>query len=328
MRFVAPQRAAVDPVVFDRPPLAHWSEFASLLRGPDWPDIAALNEFARRVAQREPPRFVAQSPALLTDGLHYEQRIAERAEIATRERNWHDLLNALIWLRFPQLKGALNSRQVEQIAIAGPKSRTRAQCALTLFDEAGVVVTLRDSALLALWDAHDWHGLFWRERNAWSDGRIEVTVFGHALLEHALKPRQLLVGKALVVMLAPTGNIEDIAAPPGETRSVAAIAALAQAITSGALLTDPQELRPLPLSGIPGWHADNTSEIFYLSAPCFCPLRAGRRYPPPFSSRRADAFGQVVAEKRALLGVASAGGAVADDAGAAAFANAMVAEAR
>jgi hypothetical protein len=27
---------------------------------------------------------------------------------------------------------------------------------LTLFDEAGVVVTLSDPALLALWDAHDW----------------------------------------------------------------------------------------------------------------------------------------------------------------------------
>ena len=270
------------------------------------------------------PRFVAQSPALLADGLHYEQRIAERAEIATRERNWHDLLNALIWLRFPQLKAALNSRQVEQIAIAGPKSRTRAQCALTLFDEAGVVVALRDPALLALWDAHDWHGLFWRERKAWSDGRIDVIVFGHALLEHALKPRQLLVGKAMVVMPASTGNLEDVAAPPGEVRSEAAIAALAQAIVSAALLTDPQELRPLPLSGIPGWHADNTNEAFYLSAPCFCPLRAGRRYPPPLSLQRADASGQVAAEQLALHAAASAGGMVTGDAEAAAFATAMV----
>jgi hypothetical protein len=265
---------------------------------------------------------------LLADGLHYEQRIAERAEIATRERNWHDLLNALIWLRFPQLKAALNSRQVEQIAIAGPKSRTRAQCALTLFDEAGVVVTLSDPALLALWDAHDWHGLFWRERHAWSDGRIDVTVFGHALLEHALKPRQLLVGKALVVLLMPTGDVENIAAPPGEARSEATIAALAQAIVRGALLTDPQELRPLPLSGVPCWHADNTSEAFYLSAPCFCPLREGRRYPSPLSLQRADAFGKMAAGQPALHAGASAGGVVAGDAEAAAFANAIVAETR
>jgi len=327
MRFVAPPRAAVDPGVFDRPPLTHWSEFASLLRGPDWPDIAALNEFARRAVQGA-SSFVAQSPALLADGLHYEQRIAERAEIATRERNWHDLLNALIWLRFPQLKTALNSRQVEQIAIAGPKSRTRAQCALTLFDEAGVVVALRDRALLALWDAHDWHGLFWRERSAWSEGRIDVTVFGHALLEHALKPRQLLVGKALVVMLAPSGSVENVAAPPSEARSEGPIATLAQAIVSGALLIDPQELRPLPLSGIPGWHADNANEAFYLSAPCFCPLRAGRRYPPPLSLQRADAFGHVAAEQLAHRAATSAGGVVAGDVEVPAFSNAIVAEAR
>ena len=327
MRFVAPPRAAVDPVVFDRPPLTHWSEFASLLRGPDWPDIAALNDFARPAVQSAAPRFVVQSPALLADGLHYEQRIAERGDIATRERNWHDLLNALIWLRFPQLKAALNSRQVEQIAIAGPKSRTRAQCALTLFDEAGVVVTLRDSALLALWDAHDWHGLFWRERNAWSDGRIDVTIFGHALLEHALKPRQLLVGKALVVMPAPTGNVGN-AATRGEGRSEAAVAALAQGIVNGVALTDPQELRPLPLSGIPGWHSDSTNETFYLSAPCFCPLRAGRSYPPPWSLQRAEPCGQMVAEQLALQAVASAGDMVAGDAEAVRFANAMVAETR
>jgi len=328
MRFVAPPRSAVDQAVFDRAPLRHWPEFASLLRGPEWPDLAALNDFARRAQSGAPPRFVAQSPALLADGLHYEQRIAERGEIATRERNWHDLLNALIWLRFPQLKAALNSRQVEQIAIAGPKSRTRAQCALTLFDEAGVVVALRDHALLALWDAHDWHGLFWRERDAWSDGRIDVIVFGHALLEHALKPRQLLVGKALVVVPASTGNVENVAAPPGEARREAAIAALAQAIVSGALLADPQELRPLPLSGIPGWHADNTNEAFYLSAPCFCPLRTGRRYPPPLSPQRAGTFGQVAAEESVLQSVDPAGTRIAGTVEAAAFVNATAAETR
>jgi hypothetical protein len=324
MRFVAPPRAAVDAAVFDRPPLAGWLEFATLLRGPDWPDVAALNALGRHAGERGPLRFVAQSPVLLADGLHYERRIAARGEIATRERNWHDLLNALIWLRFPQLKAALNSRQVEQIAIAGPKARTRAQCALTLFDEAGVVVTLRDRALLRLWDAHDWHGLFWRERGAWSDGRIEVTIFGHALLEHALKPRQLLVGKALVVAMASSAEVADGVAD----RAASAIEALCRAIESGALLTDPQELRPLPLSGIPGWHEDNADENFYLSAPCFCPVRAGRRYPPAWSLQPGDALGQVVAEQLAFHAVAPAGAMIAGDAEAVAFADAMVAEAQ
>lgn len=263
MRYLAPARDAVDADVFMRPPLSQWSEYVDLLRG-DWPSVAALNACSRDAAIR----FVAQTPELLADGLHYEQRIFERGAIATRERNWHDLLNALVWLRYPKLKRALNARQVGEIEKVGPKHRTRAQCALTHFDEAGVVVAVRDPALLALWDAHDWHGLFWRERAAWSDGRIEASVFGHALLEHALKPAQMLTGKALVVLLPQNANVEkalDVAA----------------AIKDGQALKDPQELRPLPLSGVPGWHADNEGEGFYCEAPCFMPLRAGRSYPVP-----------------------------------------------
>lgn len=274
MRFVAPPRSAVDPGVFTRPPLSHWRQFDALLTGRDWPGSATLNGLRRGATDPVPmPCFVAQTPALLADGLHYEQRIAERGEIATREGNWHDLLNALVWLRYPALKAALNARQVAEIAIAGPKRRTRAQCALTHFDEAGIVVVLRDPALLELWDAHDWHGLFWRERAAWSDGRIAVLVFGHALLEHALKPGQLLVGKALAVAIPQSGEVEN-----------AALGKLASAIAAARVLNDPQELRPLPLSGIPGWHLDNADERFYREAPCFCPLREGRRYPTPFAA--------------------------------------------
>ena len=281
MRFVAPARAAIDPAVFARPPLSQWAEYDALLQGPDWPDVAALNVLARNGAigtwphagavTPHVPSFVAQTPELLRDGLHYEARIAERGAIATRECNWHDLLNALIWLRHPALKSALNARQCAEIARIGAKQRSRAQCALTHFDEAGSVVALSDARLLALWDAHDWHGLFWRERAAWSDGRIEVDVFGHALLEHALEPRQLLVGKALVVMRQ-SGNGE---------KSTSCVAA---AIARGELLNDPQELRPLPLSGIPGWHRDNAHEAFYRDAACFRPLREGRRYAPPLAA--------------------------------------------
>jgi hypothetical protein len=267
MRFIAPKRTAVDPEVFTRPPLSHWREFSSLLEGVDWPSVNALN--AHNATNATMPHFVAQTPELLGDGLHYEQRIAERGQIATRERNWHDLLNALIWLRFPALKAALNARQVAEIACVGAKTRSRAQCALTHFDEAGVVVLVRDPVLLTLWDAHDWLGLFWRERAAWSDGRIEVVVFGHALLEHALWPRPLLVGKSIAVAMPQSGKMENTA-----------IRQIAESIRRGELLNDPQELRPLPLSGIPGWHDANVAEDFYRTAPCFRPLPRGRTYPP------------------------------------------------
>ncbi|MGB3461795.1 MAG: DUF3025 domain-containing protein [Rhodanobacter lindaniclasticus] len=267
MRYVAPARDAVDPLVFQRMPLTAWREYAGLIESRDWPTIDALN-VARPAGMRE--RFVMQTRKLFADGLHYEQRIAEHGDIATRERNWHDLFNALVWLRHPALKRALNARQVAEIARMGTRQRSRAQCALTHFDEAGVVVALRDLPLLALWDAHDWHGLFWREREAWLDGRIRVGVFGHALLEHALTPAQLLVGKALVV-----------AGP--RLSAGEALDTCAQAIGNGHVLCDPLELRPLPLAGVPGWHPDNEREAFFSEAACFRPVRAGRSYPKPLA---------------------------------------------
>jgi len=263
MRYVAPARDAVDPQVFQRMPLVDWREYAGLIEGRDWPSIEALNA-CRPAGMRE--RFSAQTRELLADGLHYEQRIAERGEIATRENNWHDLFNALAWLRHPTLKRALNARQMAEIAHMGTKRRSRAQYALTHFDEAGVVVALRDPTLLALWDAHDWHGLFWHERDAWLDGRIHVELFGHALLEHALIPGQLLVGKALVV----AGS---------NASTVATIDACAWAIDVGKVLRDPLELRPLPLAGVPGWHPDNECVAFFSEAACFRPVRAERCYP-------------------------------------------------
>ena len=269
MRYRAPSREAVEPEVFGRLPLAAWREYAALLEGPHWPSIATLNE---TLPTDLGMRFVAQTPALLADGLHYEQRIAERSDIATREGNWHDLLNALVWLHYPTLKQALNSRQVAEVAHMGPKLRSRAQYALTHFDEAGVIVALRDPALLALWDAHDWYGLFWRQRQAWLDGSIQLEVFGHALLELALSPDKLLVGKALVFQLDDSASVEKL-----DERQLRD--SCAQAIANGQLLRDPLELRPLPLSGVPGWHPGNGDEVFHRTTICYQPRRAGREYP-------------------------------------------------
>ncbi|SFW16840.1 DUF3025 domain-containing protein [Luteibacter sp. UNCMF366Tsu5.1] len=259
MRYVAPTRDALDRRVLVVPPLSDWFAFAALMEGPEWPDVDALNALWPSPGAQH---FVMQDKALLADGLHYEERIARRGAIATRPANWHDLFNAFIWLRHGAIKRALNARQMAEIAVMGPRERSRAQYALTHFDEAGLIVTLRDPAMLDAWNAHDWPRLFWSHREAWLRGDARVDVFGHALLEHALTPGKLLVGKALVVM-----------------RDGDAAAICAEAIASGAVLNDPLELRPLPVSGVPGWHADAVHESFYTSAPCFQPLRAGRVYP-------------------------------------------------
>lgn len=261
-RFIAPARDAVDPQVFGHPVFAGYRAYGDWFKAVEWPTVDTLNA-AMPCADR---RFVAQDEALLDDGLHYEMRIAA-GRIATRPHNWHDLFNAAVWCRWPELKRAFNARQCAHIATMGPRERNRAQYALTQFDEAGVVVRLRDPALLALWDRHDWRGLFLDHADAWRSGDIAIAaVVGHALLEMALAPALFMVGKCVVV----TGDHDD----------ATCVDTVARAIDDGRVLLDPLELRPLPLAGIPGWYPEQ-SGAFYATAECFQPVRAGRVYPAP-----------------------------------------------
>ncbi|ENB4168076.1 TPA: DUF3025 domain-containing protein [Stenotrophomonas maltophilia] len=258
-RFMPPPRAAVDPRVFAHPLFAGLQDFRDLLDGAAWPSIAALD--ARLALPGK--RLVEQDAALLADGLHYEARIAQ-GHIATRAGNWHDLFNALVWASHPQLKRALNAQQCRHIDAMPPGQRNRAQAALTQFDETGVIVRARDEAVLRAWDRHDWPALF--EPSCWQSGDIAIAVvFGHALMEQALLPGRLLVGKCVVVH----GEVDD-----------ASVDAVTAAIAEGRAVTDPLQLRPLPLAGIPGWHQGQDA-AFYADAAYFRPLRAGRQYPPP-----------------------------------------------
>jgi hypothetical protein len=224
-------------------------------------------------------RFVAQTPELLADGLHFEDRIARFGLIASRENDTHDAFNALMWLCHEALKRAMNSRQVADIAKVGPKQRTRGQCALTHFDEAGAIVWLSDREIANAWDAHDWRALFATHRDAWGT-RIAVTVIGHALFDFALDHGELPVAKALAVHVG-----RDEIAERSRGALIAswpeAEAAIARAIATGRWLIDPQELRPLPLAGIPDWNEGPQSDAFFENAPCFRPIRPGRSYPAP-----------------------------------------------
>ncbi len=274
IRFVAPAREDVTPHTFDHPVFHDFAEHRDLLSAPAWPDLEALN--CRALASS--PVFVAQTPTLLGDGLHYEARISEQSRIATRTHNWHDLLNALVWLRYPSIKRALNARQVADIARVGGRERTRAQCALTLFDEGGVIVITRNLAMLDAWDTHDWPRLFGTDE--WWQG-ARLLVFGHALLEHALDPEHLLVAKALVI-----ATDDD---PHATKTAVDAIAVLAEAIRAGSVLLDPKELRAFPASGMFGWHRSSRDaderRRFLHEGPCFRPLAPGRHYPDPLRLR-------------------------------------------
>ena len=284
MRFVAPARSAATAARIAQPIFDGLAEFRPLLVAPAWPGVSALDAAVQPLWHRvtgRALRLVAQDT--LDDGENYERRILQHGLIATRPDNWHDLLNALVWQRFPAIKSALNVAQVEDMAQVGLQQRTRRQAALTQFDEAGAVLVLRDRQLLGLWDRHDWQGLFLQQRAAWMDGRISLAVFGHALFEHALNPDMLLVSKTLVLLAEDDrGGRADALGGRVPAATIAGIdQRIAAAIAAGACLGDPLELRPLPLSGIPGWHPEPQDAAFYRDKPCFRPLRPGREYPAP-----------------------------------------------
>ncbi len=259
-RFVAPSWEQVDAARFRHPMFDGYRDYLDLMTATAWPKIDTLN---RRMPLTG-PRFVSQDAALLADGLHYEARIAQ-GRIATRPENWHDLFNAMVWMRHPDLKHALNRQQCRYLERMGMRERSPAQQALTQFDESGVIVQVRDKELLDLWDRHDWVTLFHANAGRWSEGGIAVAaVVGHALMEQMLVPGRLLVGKCLVVLGEP----------------VDAVARVVESIAAGASLVTPTELRPLPLAGIPGWHVEQDA-AFYARRDYFRPRREGRVYPEP-----------------------------------------------
>ena len=276
MRFRAPPRHAVSTAFSLHPVAQGFTALPRLLEG-DWPDCETLNALlgsVHHLASGARLRFVPQTEALASDGLHYEARIFLHGEIATRTENWHDLFNALCWLEHRALKCAVNCAYVQDLENQTGNGRTRRQAALTHFDEAGAVILTRSAPRLAAWDAHDWQALFMTHRAALAED-LRLVVFGHALLEHCLEPAIFPVAKCLVIDADPKA---PIAAP---------IAALADAIRAGTVLTDPQELRPMPLAGFPRWHTRSEEPAFYREAPCFQPHRPGRCYPRPWSGSRA-----------------------------------------
>ncbi len=270
MRFIAPARIELNASIFQHPVFHYLSEVhLQLCQSQQWPEVHSLNDLwpPPENATNSAYHFVAQET--LNDDLHYELRIAKHGDIATRSENWHDLFNAFIWLRFPNIKAALNARQCQDIARVGLKQRTRSQCALTHFDEAGAVIRLSDSALLKHWDAHDWPAFFAAWQPAYEDGTAQLWLFGHSIFEHTLNPDIALVAKALVF----------IHQEPISDASMDVF--LADHISTQQCLMDPQELRPIPLSGIAHWHALYGQADFYQQVPCFRPKRPGKLYPEP-----------------------------------------------
>ena len=245
-----------------------------------WPANSALNECARQALSKAcnasgvPITFIGDD---LDDGLGYEQRIHTRGEVLRRSRDWHDLLNALVWMTFPRAKAALNARHVAEMALETPGRRGRARDALTLFDEGGVIVCASQPDLLQQVRDFHWKDLFWRRRGDFQS-RAAVYVFGHAMYQKLLDP--FLGVSALALLYAVDDDFWDLPC----VQQVCHVDVLAAATLSDPrIVTTPRDLAPFPILGVPGWFAHNENEGFYDNQQYFRPGR-GRSSAPSTGS--------------------------------------------
>ncbi|MCF6288273.1 MAG: DUF3025 domain-containing protein [Proteobacteria bacterium] len=210
------------------------------------PNCATLNQLFQYTNDSEQElQFVVQNDSLEYSEIGYELRIFQHGLIATREKNWHDYFNALIWLKFPQTKSAINTVHYQEIQQQTSNHRSRRRDLLTLFDECGIIIQANNN-IQQLIKQHQWQELFIEHKDMWLDGSIKVETFGHAMYEKYLEPYIGMTAKALLL--------------PTEINDVDCF--LAHNLNNQQLLISKTELSPLPVLGIPNWHKNQTSRFY------------------------------------------------------------------
>lgn len=249
----------------------------------------SLGQYNALLAEQDPPiavhsglpiSFVPQVRGRLPFEEQYEPRCYLRGEVQTRERNWHDLFNALVWLTFPQAKAAINERHYRSMTAARPaetgaadtgladaSQRGRRRDMLTLLDESGVIVPCADAELEALLRGFRWKELFWQRRVQLERG-MGFYVFGHGLHEKALRPYVGMTGQGLIL-----GVDGAFFGWPLAQRLAHLDRALAAYLTGAEGGQSPGELTPVPLLGVPGWSRESADPFFYDDSSYFRPGR-------------------------------------------------------
>lgn len=237
-------RPALDRIPADRWPLH--SELTAAASGIVLASGAALSFV--------PPRGARD------DRSYYELHIARTGEVETRERNWHDFFNALAWITFPAAKARINAQHAAMLAAGGAgeaRQRSPARDALTLFDEGGIAVASSRPGLLRLIHEFRWKELFWTRREELAR-HVDFVGFGHAMYEQSLQPFIGMVAKTVFLPVE-----EAFVALPASVRRQRIDAMLAAHFGDHARFASPRLMAPMPVLGIPGWHAANENEAFY-----------------------------------------------------------------
>jgi hypothetical protein len=272
-----------DPAFATRSPM--FAPYAAFAEGwaalPQFPSIAQcqalLDGLVPPLCSATGARLVVE-PAQPATALEYEQRIHRAGRLGLRTGNWHDLMNLLVWCRFPQAKAALNAAHGDAGGAAPTvpgrgHGRGRRRDALTLFDESGVILFCADPELAQLLRSMCWQPLF-VERRARVLESARFVVFGHGLLDRAQQPFPGLTGHTLVIEVAAA----ELAAVTADVVQRGQAASWLDQRVAAAIdtLAEPSVLAPLPLLGVPGWCAANEEPAYYADTRWFRPSRGAR----------------------------------------------------
>jgi hypothetical protein len=246
----------------------YWQDYLSYLqqlKGRDFPgcdQINALLPVEIVSGGGHPIRFVHSGQL---EDEPYERRIYSSGRVSTRPDNWHDLFNALVWMRYPRIKAAMNKLHYDAWSEQKSGSRGPLRDALTLFDECGVIVFSRQMPELSAFAKRRWLDAFKADN---FNTKVQLSLCGHAMLEKYLSPYKAMTAKALLIHIEPgfseLNRTETLNFLDGE---------IAKRMLTGELLTKPADLTPLPLAGVPGWWPETgqDDEAFYDDPQVFRP---------------------------------------------------------
>lgn len=217
-------------------------------------------------------RFVPQATGKQGFESQYEPRCYLTGEVQTRAENWHDLLNALVWLTFPKAKAAINRRHYQ--ALQQPRrtdsrsQRGAVRDTNTLMDESGVIVACADKQLAQLLRDFQWRELFW-QRRAEVRQHMGFYLFGHGLYEKALQPYTGITGQGFILEVD-----AEFFTWPHDLQLAHLDELMATFWSDAENCRSTRELSPVPLLGVPGWCEENNEAGYYDNTAYF---RPGRR---------------------------------------------------
>ena len=261
------------------PDLPYWQDYLPFLQnltGRDFPTCNQLNALLPDGLSSENGQSIRFVPSTELDDGAYEHRIYTTGQVSTRPYHWHDLFNALVWMRFPHIKIAMNTLHFHAYSEQKEGRRGSLRDALTLFDECGVIVFSQRPELLDALAQRRWSEVF---QEGLFEKDIQLTICGHAMLEKYLSPYKSMTAKALLVQVDAKfmALSRDELLPYLDKQ-------LAEQVLAANIMTTPACLTPLPLAGVPGWWPDaEQDDEFYADQQVFRPPPAQLESAPVFN---------------------------------------------